>query len=252
MITFLLFLCFLLETVSSLSVSPQTRLMMASSSTNDESLPFALNLKVTVLPEKRDEWLKQIKADQVSSREEEGNIQFSLSEDIESPNTFYLHEQYVNEAAFVAHTQSPHFKRYDDFVKAESPCVGEPEIFFFCLSGEGEDFSKSKRNVHKTAFCVTVNLYPKEEVRKEFLRVIENNKKGTDETEPLALQYSFGESTSVPNVFHFHEQYSGGDDGKEGFDAHAASAHFSDWESFVGTDPFAKPPEVFFSRVIEE
>ncbi|OEU13961.1 hypothetical protein FRACYDRAFT_242314 [Fragilariopsis cylindrus CCMP1102] len=128
---------------------------------------------------------------------------------------------------------------------------GEMELSLFSPLGEGSDWSKSKRDIPKTAFCVTVNLYPKIELRKAFLEVIENNKKGTEGTEPLALQYTYGESTTIPNVFHFHEQYTGAEDGKEGFNAHATAPHFVEWEAFAGTDPFAKPPEVYFSKVIE-
>jgi len=229
---------------------------MMSSSTIDSSAarPFALNVKMSIRPEKRDAWLEQIKHDQKCTREnEEGNLQFSISEDVEKPNTFYLHEQYVDDSAFQAHVESPHFARYDEFCKSEKPFSpdGEPEIYLFAPLEEGIDWASSKRAIARTAFCVTVNLYPKSEVREEFLRVIANNKKGTDETEPLALQYTFGESISNPNTFHFHEQYSGAEDGKEGFDAHANSPHFADWESFVDTDPFVKSPEVYFSKIIE-
>ena len=251
----LFFNLFLLsETAFSFSVPTRTNLMMASS-IETESRPFALNVKMSILPEKREAWLKQIKDDQSCTRNnEEGNLQFSISEDVETPNTFYLHEQYINESAFNAHAASPHFARFDEFCKTESPFApgGEPELFFFSPTGEGPEWFKKDRVIPKTAFCVTVNLYPKSEVREEFLKVIENNKKGTDNTEPLALQYTFGESTSEPNTFHFHEQYSGAEDGKEGFDAHAGSPHFADWESFVGEDPFAKAPEVYFSKIIED
>ena len=243
---------------SGLSVIPNveinTQLRMTSSSLMDnENRPFAVNIKVSVLQDERDEWLKQIKLDQMCSRrDEQGCLQFSLSEDIDSPNIFYLHEQYADEAAFTKHTQTPHFKHYDEYLKAKKPLEKEPEVSFFYPLGEGPDWPKRKRDAPKAAFCVTVNLYPKAELRDEFLKVIGNNKQGTDITEPLALQYTYGESTSASNVFHFHEQYVGNDGGKEGFDAHAASAHFKDWEGFAGTDPFAKEPEVYFSRVIED
>eukprot|EP00536_Pseudo-nitzschia_multiseries_P000072 jgi/Psemu1/249157/estExt_Genewise1Plus.C_20190 len=228
---------------------------MTSSSTSSDaaSRPFALNYKASILPEKREEWLKEIKDDQTCTRrDEEGNLQFSITEDTESPNTFILHEQFVDENAFIAHTKSPHFKRYDEFCNTVKPFDGEPEICLYAPLEEGADWGKNKRDIPKTAFCVTVNLYPKSEVRDAFLEVIKNNKLGTDNTEPLALQYTFGESTTEPNVFHFHEQYSGEAGGKEGFDAHATSPHFADWETFVGTDPFVKAPEVFFSKIIED
>ena len=229
-------------------------MMSPPSAASDAGGPFALNVKMSIQPEKRDAFLKQIQDDQKCSREdEEGNLQFSISEDVEAPNTFYLHEQYVDESAFQAHVESPHFKRFAEFCESEKPFSpdGEPELLFFEPLEEGKDWANGKRAIVETAFCVTVNLYPKSEVREEFLKVIANNKKGTDETEPLALQYTFGESTSDQNTFHFHEQYSGAEDGKEGFDAHASSPHFADWEAFVGTDPFVKPPEVYFSKIIE-
>ncbi len=240
------------------SLAPQpkpSKLIMSSSSTSSETKgpPFALNAKLSVLPEKRQAWLQQIKDNQKCTRENEpGNLQFSVSEDVDTPNTFYLHEQFVDEAAFDAHCQSPHFALYDEFCKTEKPFApgGEAEVFIYSPLEEGEHWADAKREIRKTAFCVTVNLYPKAEVREEFLQVIANNKQGTDETEPLALQYTFGESAT--NTFHFHEQYCGEQDGKEGFDAHASSPHFADWETFVGTDPFAKPPEVYFSKIIED
>mmetsp|Transcript_19240 Transcript_19240/g.39573 ORF Transcript_19240/g.39573 Transcript_19240/m.39573 type:complete len:272 (+) Transcript_19240:79-894(+) len=241
--------------VSGLSLlRTQTKLKMSSSSIPDTGKPFALNAKMSVLPEKREAWLKQIKDDQMCTRkDEDGNLQFSISEDVETPNTFYLHEQFADKPAFEAHTQTPHFARYDEFLKTEKPFApgGEPEIVFYSPMEES-NWADAKRDIRKTAFCVTVNLYPKSEVRKEFLKVIANNKKGTDETEPLALQYTFGESAAEANTFHFHEQYDGTEDGKEGFDAHASSPHFADWESFVDTDPFAKAPDVYFSKIIED
>jgi len=246
-------LLFLLEPASGLSASAHTKLMMTSSSTPDACRPFALNVKMSVRPEMREVWLKQISDDQMCTRkDEEGNLQFSVSEDVETPNMFYIHEQYVDESAFNAHAQSPHFARFDEFCKTERPFTpeGEPTLYLFSPLEEGADWSDGKRDIPKTAFCVTVNLYPKSEVREEFLKVIADNKRGTDEKEPLALQYTFGESTTEPNTFHFHEQYSGGKDGKDGFDAHASSPHFADWENFVGTDPFVKSPEVYFSKVI--
>ena len=235
---------FLSGKASSLSVSPTLNTMP----------PFALNVKMSIRPEKREAWLEQIKDDQFHTRRnEQGNLQFAITEDETTPNTFYLHEQYLDESAYEEHIKTPHFVRYDNFCKAENPFTpdGEMELSLFSPLGEGSDWSKSKRDIPKTAFCVTVNLYPKIELREAFLEVIQINKEGTEGTEPLALQYTYGESTTIPNVFHFHEQYTGAEDGKEGFNAHAIAPHFVEWEAFAGTDPFAKPPEVYFSKVIE-
>lgn len=56
-------------------------------------------------------------------------------------------------------------------------------------------------------FALTVSLFVKAERREEFLQVIRANQQGTLTAEPLAKVYEFGESTSVPNTFHFYEVY---------------------------------------------
>ena len=91
-------------------------------------------------------------------------------------------------------------------------------------------------------FCLNVNLYVKPERRVEFIACIKNNQTGTMTTEPLAIRYDWGESTTEPNTFHFHEMY----EGKPGFEAHAAAPHFAVWEEFASTDPFTREPEVVF------
>jgi quinol monooxygenase YgiN len=91
--------------------------------------------------------------------------------------------------------------------------------------------------------ALNVILRIKPEVRDKFLEVILNNQKGTEdkELEPLALEYIFGEDTSEPNTFHFHEKYLG----EEGIAAHNAAPHFLVWEDFAQTNPFTSPPEVY-------
>lgn len=89
-------------------------------------------------------------------------------------------------------------------------------------------------------FCVNVKLCIKPERRDEFIECIQNNQKGTLETEPLALEYVWGEDTETPNTFHFYEKYKG----KAGFEAHQASPHFAVWKAFADSDPFSEPPRV--------
>ena len=97
-----------------------------------------------------------------------------------------------------------------------------------------------KMKVGDPIFCVNVNLYVKPERRDEFIQVIKANQKGTLTTEPLAILYVWGPSTSDPCTFHFQEQYYG----KDGFEYHTKSKHFKVWEDFTRTEPFSKPPEV--------
>jgi len=223
-----------------------------------EGQPFALNAKLSVLPEQRDSWIQQIMALQKSTRQDETqSLQFSVSEDVQTPNTFYLHQQYKDKQAFLDHAASPHAQKYQDFVASSKIFAknGNPTTYYFSPLEEGPDWgikSKRSKNPPTTAYCVTVNLYPKPSKRDEFLDVIRANKKGTDTTEKLALQYTFGESSVTPGVFHFHEEYKGKEEGKQGFEAHANSPHFAGWVAFTEKDdPFVKPPEVYFSKILE-
>ena len=92
----------------------------------------------------------------------------------------------------------------------------------------------------------------KNKVRQEFIKVILNNQRGSVEDEPLCLQYEIGECTNEENKFIFHEEYTGDNDGKEGFDAHSKVLHFQKWEEFVQMDPFTKPPVVNFFKTLRK
>lgn len=233
--------------------------IVAPSEDGDESLDSAqplplcaVNVKMSVKPEKRDAWLTACADNIRHTRNEEGNLQCSISQAVDDPNMFYFHERFVDDAAYHKHRDSPHFAKYSEFENTEQPLNAWPEYCFFTPLGEGEDGSPEQlRTIPETipAYCVTVNVYPTLEAREEFLRVLAANKAGTEATEPLVLQYTYGESTTEPNTFHFHEEYKGAENGKEGFDAHAATPHFADWEAFAGKNPFVKPPEVIFSIV---
>lgn len=91
-------------------------------------------------------------------------------------------------------------------------------------------------------FCLNVKLCIKPERRDEFLECIRDNQAGTLGTEPLALEYVFGEDADEPNTWHFYEKYVG----RAGFEAHQATPHFAAWEAFAATGPFTSPPVVKF------
>lgn len=93
-----------------------------------------------------------------------------------------------------------------------------------------------------TKYCLNVKLSVKPSRRDEFIKVIDNNAKGTRSAEPLAVEYVWGESTTEPNIFFFYEKYKG----REGFEAHTRTPHFAAWEAFVATEPFTAPPVVQF------
>ena len=93
-------------------------------------------------------------------------------------------------------------------------------------------------------YCLNIQLDVKPERREEFLKCIRANQYGTLTTEPLAVTYIFGEDETIPNTFHFFEQYLG----KEGFVAHTESPHFAAWEEFASSEPFTAPPKVSFYK----
>jgi quinol monooxygenase YgiN len=51
------------------------------------------------------------------SRAEPGNLYYQAQRSLEDPQLFYLYEQYVDEAGYVAHQESEHFTR---LVKGEA------------------------------------------------------------------------------------------------------------------------------------
>jgi quinol monooxygenase YgiN len=91
-------------------------------------------------------------------------------------------------------------------------------------------------------YCLNVSLVVKPERRADFLKCIAANQAGTLSTEPLAIEYLWGEDVNTPNTFHFFEQYQS----RAGFEAHTQSPHFADWLAFEKTDPFTEPPRVVF------
>mmetsp|Transcript_27926 Transcript_27926/g.54973 ORF Transcript_27926/g.54973 Transcript_27926/m.54973 type:complete len:142 (+) Transcript_27926:42-467(+) len=106
----------------------------------------------------------------------------------------------------------------------------------------GTSATKISRKKKQEKFCLNVTLYVKPEKREQCIKAFIDNQNGTLSTEPLCLQYTWGESTTQPNTFHFQEAYKG----EDGFKAHTQTPHFKRWEEVAKTEPFSKPPEVSF------
>lgn len=219
--------------------------------------PYCLNVQLCLRPDQRDTFLALIQEDQQQSLTTEPDcLQFVVGEDITTPNIFYLHEEYKTEAAFQHHIQTPHWHKWDDFCQTHpwgfnnNNEEATPVVDFY--HGTHDIPTEPWPRPEHPVYCLNVNLYPKPHVREEFLKVIANNKMGSDsDVEPLCLQYVYGESTETRHVFHFHEEYTGQDEGKEGFEAHTKAPHFAAWEAFANTgEPFHKPPVVNFFKTI--
>ena len=210
--------------------------------------PYAVNLKLSVKPERRDDFLSLVKDNQHKTTElEPENLQYVVGEDVDTPNTFYVHEQFLGQEGLDTHRNMPHNADWIKF-KESNPFIegGEPTTDFYFGEHEVEKIPS------RPAFCVHVELCVKPDIRDEFLEVIRNNQRGSTQDETLCLQYVYGESSSEPNKFIFHEEYEGADGGKEGFDMHCQAPHFAKWEEFVEKDPFTKDPVVYFFKTLSE
>lgn len=203
-----------------------------------QQTPYCINLKCTVEPSRRGEFLALVRDNQrLTLQDEPEALHYVVGEDTSTPNTFYIHEQFTSHDGFLAHKETPHNANWQEFRSTE-PFTKDPVVAFY----HGTHECKAKIPI-RSAYCVDVQLCIDENVRDEFLEVIQQNARGSNEDEPLCLQYVWGESISEKNTFYFHEEYIG----KEGFDAHAATPHFQKWEAFAAKgEPFTKAPVVNF------
>jgi len=96
-------------------------------------------------------------------------------------------------------------------------------------------------------FCLSVKLSINPERRAEFLECIRKNAEGTLTKEPQCIGYTWGESTTQPNVFHFQEQFVD----KNAFEIHTKMPHFLEWEKFASSpNAFTAPPILDFFEEI--
>ena len=90
-----------------------------------------LNVKMRVRPERRDEFLKSILADQEGTLTNEPlALAFLVGEAWATEGIFYLHEQYLGEAGFQAHLNAPHFAPWQKFVDSQ-PFFEPLEVSFY-------------------------------------------------------------------------------------------------------------------------
>ena len=72
-----------------------------------------LLVEVSVKPERLAGFLELIKYDaEHSENDEPGCLRFDVLQDSEDPHKFYYYEVYRDEAARMAHRETPHFKKY--------------------------------------------------------------------------------------------------------------------------------------------
>ena len=92
---------------------------------------YCLGVCLRVKPERRDEFLESIKANQRGTLTTEPLVvTYLVGEDETAPNTFHLFEAYKGRAGFEAHTKSPHFAVWENFVATE-PFSAPPQVLLY-------------------------------------------------------------------------------------------------------------------------
>ena len=89
---------------------------------------YCLGVCLKVKPERRDEFLECIQANQRGTLTTEPlALAYLFGEDETSTNTFHFFEAYKGRAGFEAHTQTPHFADWEKFV-ATDPLSAPPQV----------------------------------------------------------------------------------------------------------------------------
>ena len=110
---------------------------------------YCLNVKVCVKPERREEFLKCIEANQRGTLSTEPRaVTYLYGEDEATSNTFHFFEQYRGREGFEEHTRAPHFAVWEKFV-ATDPFTEPPLVTFFTQRGTGIAYASSSALLSK-------------------------------------------------------------------------------------------------------
>ncbi|HEY2559805.1 MAG TPA: putative quinol monooxygenase [Caldimonas sp.] len=75
-------------------------------------MAFVLQVSISIKPENVDAFMKKLDENARNARMEPGCKQFEVLVDPNDRTKIMLYEVYKDEAAFEAHQQTPHFKKY--------------------------------------------------------------------------------------------------------------------------------------------
>jgi autoinducer 2-degrading protein len=109
-ITYIVESCELISAVSAGGNLKKAEIIMATR--------YCLNVALTLKPERVDEFLKIMQNSQLATlTTEPAARQFVVGRSQTNPNEFFLHEEYDDLAAFQAHTRTPHYQAWSQFVE---------------------------------------------------------------------------------------------------------------------------------------
>lgn len=90
---------------------------------------FCLNVESCIKPEFRQDFLSLMTSHQENSQNEPQCLQFDWGESPETPNSFYMHEEYDGIDGYKAHEASSHFAKFMVFNKREP--YSKPQVVSF-------------------------------------------------------------------------------------------------------------------------
>ncbi|MDO7907542.1 putative quinol monooxygenase [Paenibacillus sp. JX-17] len=73
---------------------------------------FVIHANMVVKPEQKENFLEQMKLLMQGSQAEEGNIRYTLMQDINDPNAFTMVEEWKDEEAMKFHNATEHFQNF--------------------------------------------------------------------------------------------------------------------------------------------
>jgi len=97
---------------------------------------IVVHATIPIDPEHREEALDHARTLVEHSNQEEGMIEYRAAVDVEDENVLRFVEQYESEAAFGAHTETDHFKAFEE--RLPDLLAGEPTVVQFEVSEAGE------------------------------------------------------------------------------------------------------------------
>jgi len=215
---------------------------------------FCLNVCLHIKPERREEFLDCIRANQEGTLTTEPlAVTYIYGEDETTPDTWRFFEQYVGKEGFEAHAKTPHFAVWEAFASTD-PFSAPPDVNFF-VEDSALSVCAGAAALHEVLaegdftklFCLAVQMHVKPQLRDSFLEALRADQQGALTSEPLAVSYLFGEDTENCNVFHMFEAYCGG---RDGFTQHVQTPHYQKWADFkCAVEPFSAPASVGYYEV---
>merc|ERR1719512_60378 len=91
---------------SSLSTGSSSSLYMSINLSPElkQTKTYAVNLKFSIKPERREDFFTLIRDNQKKTLDlEPAALQYVVGEDVDTPNTFYIHEEFIGSEGFDAH-----------------------------------------------------------------------------------------------------------------------------------------------------